>query len=258
MESVLLSIENGIAYITLNRPDKGNAFLPEVKAELTQILRSIRGDYSVRAVIVSANGRIFSAGGDLGSMGDKQNCVQGRDRMRLAMDWLKELINLEKPTIAAVNGAASGSGLSLALACDFIIAAEPAKFISSFINIGLVSDMASLYFLPRRVGLAKAKQIAFSGKPVLSAEALKIGLADKVVPLDELQAEAKAMAGEYAAMPTYSIGMTKKLANCSFEMDIDSFLDMEVNYQAVAFQTEDHKNAVKAFFDKEPAVFEGK
>ena len=258
MESVLLNIDDGIAYITLNRPDKGNAFFPEVKAELTQILCDVRYDYSVRAVIISANGKIFCAGGDLGSMGDKQDCVQGRDRVRFATDWLKELVNMEKPTIAAVNGAAAGAGLSLALACDFIIAAEPSKFISSFINIGLVPDMASLYFLPRRVGLAKAKQIAFSGKPVLSEEALKIGLVDKVVPLDELQVAAKTMAKEYAIMPTYSIGMTKKLANISFEMDINSFLDLEVNYQAVAFQTEDHKKAVKAFFDKKPAIFEGK
>lgn len=258
MDNVLYKFENNVAYITLNRPDKGNAFLPEIKTDLTQILRDIRGDYSVRAVVITSNGKIFSAGGDMSSMGDKQNCLQGRDRMRLAVDWLKELVNLEKPTIAAVNGAAAGGGLSLALACDFIIAAENAKFISSFINIGLVSDMASMYFLPRRVGQAKAKQIGFSGKPVNAAEALNIGLVDKVVSLEELPDAAKQMAEEYASKPTYSIGMTKKLINCSFEMDFNTFLDMEVNYQAVAFQTDDHKNAVKAFFNKENATFEGK
>lgn len=258
MENVLLNIEKNVAYVTLNRPDKGNAFLTEVKTDMTKIFRDIRGDYSVRAVVITGNGKNFSAGGDIGTMGDKQNCIQGRDRMRLAVDWLKELVNLEKPTIAAVNGAAAGGGLSLALACDFIIAADNAKFISSFINIGLVSDMAALYFLPRRVGQAKAKQIAYLGKPVRAEEAFNMGLVEKVVPLDELQAAAKAMAEEYAARPTYTLGMTKKLANCSFEMDFNLFLDMEVNYQAVAFQTEDHKNAVKSFLEKQSPTFEGK
>lgn len=258
MDSVLCEIKNGVAYVTLNQPERGNAFSPEIKAGLTGILRELRGDYSVRAIVFTGAGKLFSAGGDISSMGDRQNCLEGRDRMRLAVDWLKELVNIEKPTIAAVNGAAAGGGLSLALACDFIVSAESAKFISSFGNIGLVADMASMYFLPRRVGMAKAKEIALWGTPMAAAEAKEIGLVDMVVPLERLLPSVKEMAEALAKRPTYAVGMTKKMINASFETDFNTFLDMEVNYQAVAFQTEDHKNAVHAFLEKKAPQFIGK
>lgn len=257
ISKVLLKVENGIAYVTLNNPEKSNALDQEVKEGIAKAFREIRHDLDVRAVVVSANGKHFCGGGDIKSM-EGMNTIDGRDRMRKNADWLLEIINLEKPIIAAVNGAAAGAGLSIALACDFIVAADNSKFISSFINIGLVSDNAALYFLPRRVGLSKAKQISFSGKPVRAEEALKIGLVDKVVPSEELQSAAKEIAEEFVDKPTYTLGLTKKLANISYETDIISFLDKETSYQSIIFQTDDHKNAVKSFLNKEPIVFKGK
>ncbi len=258
MSSILYRKENNVGYITLNEPERSNAMSTIIKRELTTILREVRGDYSVRALVIEANGKNFCAGGDIATMGDKQAHNDGRERMRMAVDWLKELANLEKPTIAAVNGAAAGGGLSLALACDFIVAADNAKFCCSFINISLVADMGSLYFLPRRVGMPAAKNLAYTGRNVEAEEALKLGLADQVVSLSELKTAAKEIAEKLAIGPTYSIGMTKTLINKSFETDFNTFADMEINFQAAAFHTIDHHAAVRAFFEKRKPEFIGK
>lgn len=258
MSSVLYRFENNVGYITLNEPKRSNALSNSIKQELTAILREVRGDYSVRALVIEAEGKNFCAGGDIATMGDKQTHNDGRERMRMAVDWLKELVSIEKPTIAAVNGAAAGGGLSLALACDFIIAADNAKFCCSFINISLVADMGSLYFLPRRVGMATAKNLAYTGRNVDGQEALEIGLADKVVASGDLKTATQEMAEKLAAGPTYSIGMTKTLINKSFETEFNTFADMEINFQAAAFHTVDHHAAVKAFFEKKPPIFIGK
>ena len=258
MENILYAIENNVGYITLNRPDKSNALLTEVKKEFTDLLRQVKNDPEVRSLVITGAGKNFCAGGDLTTMGNKQTSVQGRERMRFSYEWFKELYYLEKPVIAAVNGAASGAGFGLALACDMIIAADNAKFISGAIRLGIVIDMASLYMLPRRIGIGKAKQIVYTGRPVLASEAEQIGLVDKITTPENLLQEVKIAAEEFAQGPTYAIGLTKNIINRCFETDVLSILDFESAYQSIAFLTEDHQIALKAFFEKEKPNFVGR
>lgn len=257
METIKYELVNGVGYITLNIPEKLNALRPEMKAELVDLLRTIRGDYEVRALVITGEGRAFCAGGDVSSMGDKLKNNEGRDRMRLGCDWIKELVSLEKPVIAAVNGYAFGAGLSIALACDFIIASEKGSFQSSFVNIGLVPDMAHVWALPKRIGMGKAKEMAYTGRTVRAAEALEIGLADKVVPPEQLMDEARAMAEQLAQGPTYVIGLIKSLFRSAYNTSFQEYLDTEVNLQAAAFHTQDHVMAVKAFLEKGEKHFIG-
>lgn len=258
MENLLYSIENNVGYITLNRPDKSNALLTEVKKEFTELLREVKNDPAVRSVVITGAGKNFCAGGDLSTMGNKQTSVQGRERMRFSYEWFKELYYMEKPVIAAVNGAASGAGFGLALACDIIIAADNAKFVSGAIKLGIVIDMASLYMLPRRIGLGKARQITYTGRAVLAPEAEQIGLADKVTAPEKLLQEAKIMAEELAQGPTYAIGLTKNIINRCFETDVLTILDLESAYQSITFLTEDHQIALKAFLEKGKPDFIGR
>lgn len=257
MNTITYKLENSVGYITLNKPDKANAMIAEMKIELAEILRQIRSDNKVRSVVITGKGKAFCAGGDLSTMGEAQTIVAGRERMKTSADWLKELAGLEKPTIASVNGAAFGSGLSLALACDFIIASQAAKLSSSFVKVGLVADMGALYFLPRRVGLAKAKQLIFTGDVVDPIEGKDMGLVDMVVSPEELEEKTKEFAEKLAKGATYAIGMDKKILNQCYETNLTTLLDMEATFQAVAFQTSDHKDAVKAFFEKSRPVFSG-
>lgn len=257
METIKYELVNGVGYITLNIPEKLNAMRLEMKTELVELLRTIRGDYSVRALVITGEGRAFCAGGDVSSMGDKQKNNEGRDRMRLGCDWIKELVTLEKPVIAAVNGYAFGAGLSVALACDFIIASEKSSFQSSFVNIGLVPDTAHVWALPKRIGVGKAKEMTYTGRTVRAAEALEIGLVDKVVPPEQLMDEARAMAEQLAQGPTYVIGLIKTQFRSAYNTSFQEYLDTEVNLQAAAFHTQDHVMAVKAFLEKGEKHFIG-
>lgn len=258
MDDILYQVENHIAIITLNRPDKANALVPAIKAQLTELLRRINTDQEVRCVLLRANGKHFCSGGDLSSMKEQSSCVDGRDRMRGASAWVKELYNLEKPVIAAIHGCAYGAGFSMALASDFIVAANNARFCYSFLNVGLVPDMGALYLLPRRVGAARAKEIAISHRTVSAQEAYTLGIVDYLSEPEELMQTAMKLATDLANGPTYAIGMTKNLCNRSFEIDFNSYLEMETSYQAIAFQTSDHHAAVNAFFDKTTPTLTGR
>lgn len=257
METLLYKTENNVGYITLNIPDKLNALRGEMKEELVALLRQIRGDSSIRALVITGAGRAFCAGGDLSTMGDKQKHNEGRERMRLQCDWCKELMRMEKPVIAAVNGFAFGAGLTVALLCDFIIASEKASFQCSFVNIGLVPDSGCTWLLPKRVGMGKSRDLMYTGRTVKAEEALQIGLADAVAAPEALMAAAVEMAEKLAQGPTYSIGLTKALLNKTYENSFNDYIDMEANYQAAAFQTADHTMAVKAFQEKTDKHFTG-
>lgn len=257
MKSVLYRFENAVGYISLNRPEKANTMTLEVKTELTEILRKVRGDNSVRTLIITGNGKYFCAGGDVSTMGGSQSVVEGRERMKYAAEWVKELANIEKSTIAVVNGPAVGAGLSLALACDFIIASQTASFACSFIKVGLVADTGILYHLPRRVGLSKAKRLIFTGETISGLEAERIGLVDTTVPQEELMKRAIEFAEMIAKGPTYAIGMNKTILNKSYETDLNMLLELEATSQAVAFQTSDHKVAAQAFQEKHQPTFKG-
>jgi len=256
MEHLLYKVDEGVATVTINRPDIANAFKTEVKDEFSGLLRSIKRDRSVRALVITGAGKTFCAGGDISTMG-VMGLADGRERMRLSNEWVLELVELEKPTIAAINGAAAGVGVGLALACDFIAMAENAKLMLSFSNLGLVPDGATTYFMPRRIGIAKTKLIVYQGLAVSGSEAEKMGLADFSLPQEKLMEFVYQMACRLAGRPTYAIGLAKKMINYSFETDFSNYMNNEANMQALAFQTKDHLIGVKAFLDRTPPKFVG-
>lgn len=258
MEYLEYERKGKVAVITLNNPKQANALVQEIKEGLADIFTRIQFDPTVRSVMICSNGKHFSAGGDLSSMRSQSSCPDGRDRMRGASAWVKALYALEKPVVAAVQGCAYGAGFSLALASDFIVAEKGARFCCSFINVGLVPDLGSLYFLPRRIGLGKAKDLVYNGRVLTADEAERWGVADYVTDKEQLYDTAMELAEKLAERPTYAIGMMKKLTQFSYHTTLDAYLELENNMQAIAFQTEDHKQLVKQFFDKTPATLTGR
>lgn len=254
-ETIIYEANNGVGWLTLNRPEKLNAFTETVNKELVDVLKKVEREKQVRALVITGNGRAFCAGQDLGSVTEDVNFG---DVLRKGYNpTIKRLVSLEKPTIAMVNGAAAGAGMSLALACDFRIASEHASFIQAFINIGLVPDSGSLYFLPRLVGYAKAMELAVLGEKVKAQEAKELGIVTKVVPAEELEEATRAFAERLAGMPTKAIGLIKRYMHQSFETRLDQMLEWEALAQRTAGLTEDYHEGVTAFLEKRKPTYRG-
>src|SRR5471032_2382415 len=202
LSTIDMTIDAHIATITLNRPEKRNAISDAMRTELIEALSSASADPSVRAVVLTGNGRGFCTGGDVSGMAQRMAAPAGEvafsgwSRQQLVHHTVNLLYSMPKPTIAAVNGAAAGLGADMALSCDFIIASQEASFAWSYIRRGLIPDGGGMYFLPRRVGLARAKELIFSGRKVDAKEALEIGIADRVSAPESLMADACAWAAE--------------------------------------------------------------
>ena len=260
--TILLDLAEGVATITLNRPDKLNAFNEAMHAELGQALDRIEADGAVRAVLLTGAGRAFSAGQDLGDrvMGEGVAAPPdlGDTLDRLYNPLVRRLRRLERPVIAAVNGVAAGAGANLALACDLVLAARSAKFIQAFCRLGLVPDAGGTYVLPRLVGPARAMGLALLGEPLPAEQAVAWGLIWRVVDDDRLQAEATTLARQLATQPTKGLGLIKRALNASFANTLDQQLDLERDLQRAAGRTEDYREGVRAFLDKRPAVFRGR
>jgi 2-(1,2-epoxy-1,2-dihydrophenyl)acetyl-CoA isomerase len=262
-ETLLVDTANGICTITLNRPDSLNALNEAMTSELAKVIRQLQQDDQVRCVILTGAGRAFSSGQDLGDLKKKYSSPDhvphlAEDLRRRYNPIIVGLRDLQKPVIAAVNGVAAGAGLSIALACDLRISSDKASFIEVFINVGLVPDSASTFFLPRLIGLGKALELCFSGDKVSAAEALALGMVNKVVPPDDLLKTSLELAGKLAKLPTRAIGLTKGLLYRSFNSDLDTMLEAEALAQETAGLTADHREGVLAFFDKRPPNFKGK
>ncbi|MEX2238416.1 MAG: enoyl-CoA hydratase-related protein [Dehalococcoidia bacterium] len=260
-DTVLYDLRDGVATLTLNRPEVLNALTEELLDDLAGILEAARGDNSVRALILTGAGRAFCAGQDLESIRGAYN--GGRpDFQALLQDHhhraLRAIRALEKPVIAAVNGVAAGAGMSFACACDLRVASNKARFTTAFTKIGLVPDGAMTYSLPRLVGLSKATELCLLSEMVSAEEALSIGLVNRVVPADDLLSAAGDLAGELAKGPTRAYGLTKKLLEAAMSREFDDLLSVEAKYQVEAGATEDHGNAVAAFLNKQPPVFQGR
>lgn len=253
---VELSISQSIATITLNRPEVRNAIDDETRAELIAALDRVTNDDAVRAVIITGNGSAFCAGGDISGMQQRlqappgQIAFNGWRRQKRLHHGVALLHGLPKPTIAAVNGAASGLGCDLALCCDFIIASTAATFVMSFIHRGLVSDGGGLYFLPRRIGLPRAKELIFSGRSVPAEEALAIGLADRLSPADDLLKNAHDWAVQLSQGSSVAIALSKSILDRTFEMTDDQVLALGREAQAICYTTSEHHDAVAAFLKK--------
>ena len=254
-KTIVIEKEKCVCRVFLNRPDSLNALDMGMRAELSDCIDEVANDPEIRAMILSGKGRAFCAGGDITTMQQEFQPLAGRKRLKDLHAWLKKLINLEIPVIAAVNGAAIGAGFNLALACDIVIASEKAKFCQSFLKIGLVPDSAGLYVLPRIVGLAKAKELMFTAKMIDSSEAKNLGLVNQVLPEAELLTVANSLAQELANGPTGAIGLTKRILNLSLSSDLESILELEACAQDLCFRTENFEEGKRAFFEKRKPVF---
>jgi len=254
--SVLRQRQGATLVIKLNRPERRNAFDLEVRAALAEAVYEARDDDSVRAVVLAGEGEAFCAGGDLKSLTAQTRTVfKDRERIRRLHIWFHQLVNLEKPVIAAVQGPAFGAGLNLALASDIVLAAPDARFCAVFGRIGLVPDLGGFFLLPRIVGLQRAKDLVFSAREVDADEALRLGIVHSIHPRETLFDEALAMADRFSEASTDAIGMAKNVLNRSFNLDQDTLAELESYAQAMAIQSAYHREAVGRFLEKKPLRF---
>ncbi|MEW1635209.1 enoyl-CoA hydratase-related protein [Streptomyces sp. NPDC093801] len=257
--------ENGVSWITLNRPDAMNALTRDQRERLIALLGEASADPGTRAVVLTATGKGFCAGADLRSnatgTGTTADRVAG-DVSRMirlgAQRLVTAVLDCEKPVIAAVNGTAAGIGAHLALACDLVIAAEEARFIEVFVRRGLVPDGAGAYLLPRLLGPQKAKELMFFGDAVPAEEAARLGLVNKVVPADELEAAARAWAERLAQGPTRALALTKQLVNASLDSDRATALAAEAAAQELNMTTADANEGVAGFVERRTPKYLGR
>jgi len=257
-EHIILEKKEGVATLTLNRPEKLNAINGKMIEELESAMAEIRKDKDVRALVITGAGRGFCSGADIGDMAQAGAPVETRYWVQMAHKIILALTDLEKPVIAKVNGVAVGIGCSLALSADIIIASENAQFSLIFSRIGLIPDGGSLFHLPRLVGPAKAKELIFTAKIVDAKEAERIGLINKAVPADKLDNEVNTLAKQLAEGPTVAFGIAKKIINKGLSMDLGSVLECEAFGQTIAGTTEDAREGVIAFLEKRKPEFKGK
>jgi 2-(1,2-epoxy-1,2-dihydrophenyl)acetyl-CoA isomerase len=260
-ETIAVETADHVCTITLDRPDTFNAFSDQLTTDLAEALKQAERDRDVRVVVLTGSGKAFSSGQDLAELKDRY--VPGyvpelsRDLHKRYNPIIRRVCGMPKPVIAAVNGVAAGAGCSLALACDLRIASEHASFIEVFINVGLIPDSGSSYFLPRLVGHARAMELACTGRKVKADEAERLGLVNKVVPADALVDETNALAATLAGMPAKAIALTKRLFNQSLGHDLDQQLEAEAFAQETAGLTSDHMEGVMAFLEKRKPEFTG-
>ena len=267
-DPVLRRVEDGVAWITLNRPDAGNAITLAMREQVIAWLEEASADLAVRAVVLTGAGQKgFCTGADLRSSGPAPSRPEGAptpavgDNARMIRTGWQRLVSAvldcEKPVIAAVNATAAGGGMHLALACDLVLAAEEAKFIEVFIRRGIAPDAGGAYLLARLVGPQKAKELFFFGDDVPAREAERLGLVNKVVPRADLLDEAAAWAARLALAPTKAIGVAKYLTNRALDTDRATALWDEAVGQELVTGTEDCKEGLAAFAERRPPVFRG-
>jgi len=255
-EALLFEVKKGVGTITLNRPDALNAANDQLYNELSAVIAEIADSHEVGCVIITGAGRGFCVGADVKAMKPDMTLLARRRRHRWILSTVMQpLINLEKPVIAAVNGAAVGAGLSIALAADIIIASDKAMFSAIFAKMGLVPDLGSLYLLTRVVGLNKAKELCFTARKIDAREGLSLGFVNRVVGSDELLNSATALAEEIAAGPPIALAMMKTLLNKSSNTSLDQMLEYEGNAQTLAYSTAEYREGVSAFKEKRATDF---
>lgn len=257
-QNVLVTIAEGIATLTLNRPEAMNSLNQAMVDELIQTLTEIQSDSSVKAVVLTGCGRVFTAGGDLSYLVSIEDPITARNFIGSVGQIVKLLMAMEKPVIAMVNGVAAGAGFNLALACDIIFCAQSARFAQSFAKVGLVPDCGGLYLLPRIVGFHKAKELMFTADLIDAEMALRLGLVNQVVEDAELKNVTYKFAARMVQAAPIALGMIKTMINRSDNLDLDSTLECEANLQTICLQTEDHKEGVAAFKEKRVPLFKGK
>lgn len=260
MTDLLYEVKDRIATITLNRPDKLNAFTgPMIDAWATSLARA-QGDDAVNVIVVTGAGRAFCAGGDVARMGEGEPTpLDHKNQLWEHVHRVpKTLETVDKPVIAMVNGLAVGAGMGMCVMCDVRIAAESARFSTGYVRVGLVPGDGDTYFLPRLVGAAKALELLWTADFIESAEALRLGIVNRVVPDAELQDATYAFARQIADGPQVPIRMIKRLVYQSLRLDLRTHLDLVSSHMAVVRRTADHAEGVAAFKEKRPPRFTGR
>jgi enoyl-CoA hydratase/carnithine racemase len=254
-----LQVQGGIATLTLNRPDKRNAMSDDMRTEFIHALERVAADKAIRALVLTGAGKGFCAGGDIAGMERRLTAPTGEvafngwHRQQRVHHTQALLHTMPKPVIAAVNGAASGLGADTALACDFIIASEWASFTWSYIHRGIIPDGGGMYFLPRRTGLAKAKELIFTGRKVDVDEALSLGIADRKTTAGALLADAQAWAVELSKGSGTALALGKTILNQSFEMSAEQVFAQGSQAQGICYTSTEHRESVMAFLAKSAA-----
>jgi 2-(1,2-epoxy-1,2-dihydrophenyl)acetyl-CoA isomerase len=259
----LLDKKDGVGTITLNRPEKYNAFGGNMRQEILQAVENACADADVRVIVITGAGKTFCTGGDVDEFVGGTSKALGETEVasneRLTMCKVVKAINtVEKPVIAAVNGVAAGGGCNFALSCDIRIASEKARFGQVFTRRGAHPDWGGIYFLPRLVGYAKAAELIFSGEVVGAQEALRIGMVNKVVPHEELMQVTYDMAGRMAKNAPLPIAFAKRGLQNFYNMDLEQALDYEAYVLGVTMKSDDFMEGFKAFLEKREPVFKGR
>ena len=257
-EFLKFDVQAGVATITLNRPDVYNALNNEITFELQAALKECKRNDEVRVVVLTGEGKAFCSGQDLKASSKEPNRSFSDSIHKRYNPIIQGIRSMPKPVICRLNGVAAGAGCSFALACDIVVAAESAKLIEVFVNIGLVLDSGSSYFLPRLVGSAKAFELATMGTRVSGKEAEAMGLINKCVADEELDAAVKSYTDYYAIAPTKAIGLMKKMLNKSQNATLTEMLEYEAHMQDIAGSSHDYKEGVQAFLEKRKPNFLGK
>ena len=254
---ILFEIKNQVATLTLNRPEKYHSFIREMALDLQEKLDLCKKDNNIRAIVITGTGKAFCAGQDLGEAIDPN----GPELQKIVNEHynpiIRQIRNIEKPIIAAVNGVAAGAGASIALCCDIVIAKEGAVFVQAFSKIGLVPDSGATFFLPRLIGFQKATALMMNADPITAIEAEKLGMIYKVVEESKFEDEIIDFSEKLAKMPTKGIGLTKKLLNQSINNSLEQQLNEEEIAQTIAGKTNDYKEGVSAFLEKRKPNFKG-
>ncbi|MGQ9370447.1 2-(1,2-epoxy-1,2-dihydrophenyl)acetyl-CoA isomerase PaaG [Azospirillum sp. ST 5-10] len=260
-ETILLDVADGVAQVTLNRPDKLNAFTAAMHAELREALAAVRKDRTVRCLLLTGTGRGFCTGQDLAARVAPPDGAPPDLGESLETNYnplVRTLRTLEVPVVCAVNGVAAGAGANLALACDIVLAARSARFVQSFSRVGLIPDSGGTWTLPRLVGHARAMALVMLGEPVPAEQAEAWGMIWKAVDDERLMAEATDVARRLAAAPTRGLALAKKALQASSTNTLDRQLELERDCQRLAGRTADYREGVTAFLEKRQPRFEGR
>lgn len=255
LETIHYVLDGNIANLTLNRPQSRNAINSLMRQELAEIVSSIRQNRDIKVLVLAGSGGAFCSGGDIGSMANDNRAEEARDRMVSLQGVVRDLLTLDRPIIAKVNGAAYGAGLGLALTADLILATPRARFCLSFLRLGAVPDCGVFYTLPRLVGLNIAKQLVFSTREIHAAEAQALGIVSEVVTEERINERAQEIAENLARLPLASLAITKKGFNASLDSSLDTMLEIEAMGQGIARSTEFHRQAVEHFKNKTAGLY---
>jgi 2-(1,2-epoxy-1,2-dihydrophenyl)acetyl-CoA isomerase len=259
LETLLFDVADGVARITLNRPDHANSLDRAMGMDLMQVAIRCDEDPAIRAVLLTGAGRMFCGGGDLATFAAQGEGLPSyiKETTTYLHAAVSRFARMDAPLIAAVNGSAGGAGLSLVCACDLVLAAESAKLTMAYTRIGFTPDGGSTFYLPRIVGMRRALELALTNRVLTAAEAAELGIVTRVVPDAHLEGEARALAAELAAGPTAALGGAKRLLYGSFEQSLETQMELEARAIAAASGTADGREGMAAFLEKRAAEFGG-